>query len=866
MQLKAMISRLSYSAYKSSSSIAKLPLNFFGAVVGPEATRYNKDTENRAMEQDDDRVHAVFLSPFPYQPKVGGDEKNAPNATPKSKKARHEAAQIAAERPYLITVQRMGEESRQVRFRMDPSAFSSLTDLEREAFAAGDFDKISTSDSRLKNVLDSIAGRRRPMNLTHLGDADLEFILMDRKHFLGVGRHDTMFFRSFDPTSIRMYHDYAKGSFTGYQVPVISARANDIIPLNYQGLILVGPEYIWRNQKLGFVPDDTRKLLIGELPLPGHYDDGTKFGDVLNIMCDGDGPNSNDAPLEIVTGFFVDHDDIVLAGKDQTPVRVGMGVSFGQDDRDHGAIWFGNPSLKALHGLVESIQRRDGEAWLTVRVGLTRQNLPPFLGFAGFSHDALLQTDLRISVRAECVVTTLNIVPLPLHNCPQPSSRDTWKLGNTAQPLRQNAYVAGHMDFDLGLFRRADGSLSGDRREKSTNTNHKALELLSYWCARGGPITDREFSLHSDWKNSFMERSYGRSGGVFLPTATLRAVQLFPPEQALAIIANASRMFGGTGLDTQLVVLRDALHRFVEAKAKRTKIRAGRGSSISFNPNMSGLVLFQLLQKYGSERDFTTEFREGAVVVTVKNIGDVTVTAILGIDGGRFRLEGGKGIIQLLGPVGFKNTLYNPKTKWQESGEGSAEITFGGYLSKDRHGGELTGALYYEGDGGDGAGRKHKLGIWPERSVSYRRRAVKSRLTHSCGGRRRGQWPLGFLRRREGCRRRGRTWSIRLSQQASLRGCQTAGGRAGPCTVQIKKPQHRYPKSGPSAQYGTAKVLCSHAADSVCGGRRQHRRRRRNGIWRCRWQQGHATGRSESSRLCASFFTVSQGRLRLLVV
>jgi hypothetical protein len=94
------------------------------------------------MDQDDDRVHAVNLGPLPYRPKVGGDEKNAPNATPKSKKARHEKAQIAADcaRPYFITVQRMGE-SRQVRFRMDPSAFSSMTDLEREAFAAGDFDK-----------------------------------------------------------------------------------------------------------------------------------------------------------------------------------------------------------------------------------------------------------------------------------------------------------------------------------------------------------------------------------------------------------------------------------------------------------------------------------------------------------------------------------------------------------------------------------------------------------------------------------------------------------------------------------------------------------------------------------------------------
>ena len=67
-----------------------------------------------------------------------------------------------------------------------------------------------------------------------------------------------------------------------------------------------------------------------------------------------------------------------------------------------------------------------------------------------------------------------------------------------------------------------------------------------------------------------------------------------------------------------------------------------------------------------------------------------------------------------LGPeVWGELILFDSKRSRLDSGEGLAEITFNSYLSMDRHGGQLTGALY-EGNGGDGTGRKHKSGIWPE--------------------------------------------------------------------------------------------------------------------------------------------------------
>jgi hypothetical protein len=104
-------------------------------------------------------------------------------------------------------------------------------------------------------------------------------------------------------------------------------------------------------------------------------------------------------------------------------------------------------------------------------------------------------------------------------------------------------------------------------------------------------------------------------------------------------------------------------------------------------------------------------FKEGAVVARLKDVK--SLAAILGTEDGVIHLEGGKGSIRFFGPVSLKLILYDPKRSQLDSGDGLAEITFDNYLSMDRHGGQLTGALY-GGDGGDGTSREHKSGIWPE--------------------------------------------------------------------------------------------------------------------------------------------------------
>ena len=678
------------------------------------------------MDNDEIQVVAVNLGSSPYRSGVGGGEKKeiAPCVTPRLKKARHEAAQSTAHcvGPHDITVERACtgrelEESRPVVFRLHPSAYRLIPENDRVAFALNDFDRLQ--DSRLKNVLCSVAGLRRPIDISHLGNADLLYEIMDRKQ-LGAGPHDTMFFRKMDPTTLVMRTDLGSGHYTGDLHPSIAVEANDIHNLG-SGCILVGPPYVWPQQKLGLIPDETKKAQFYDLSLHGLEDDGTKLGDALEIRTDSDGSNPRDVPLEIITGRpgrNMAADAIVLCGKDKdVAVRVSMGISFEQDPRDHAAIWFGNPSLVVCHGYVESIRHLDGESWLNVQLALARDNLPSYLIFSRTRQDALFQTNLRMRVRGECVLSAMHILPLPLHNCPDSLSDNKRQLGIAApQPLRQNTYVTGHMEFDLGLFRKTDDHQSGDHREISTNTNHKALELLSFFCARGGPITVTQtdpdhLKCQAAWKAKFIQETARRLGGLFEPKVTLLAVDPFPPEQAVSTIANCSQMLGSTGINPQLAVLRAALRRLAELKSKRTKNRVGRSSAVSFIPNVSGSVLFQLLHKFVRASDYIVLFKEGAVVASVKDVN--SVAAILGTEDGVIHLEGGQGSIQFFGPVNFKLILFDSKRSRLDSGEGLAEITFNSYLSMDRHGGQLTGALY-EGNGGDGTGRKHKSGIWPE--------------------------------------------------------------------------------------------------------------------------------------------------------
>ena len=103
---------------------------------------------------------------------------------------------------------------------------------------------------------------------------------------------------------------------------------------------------------------------------------------------------------------------------------------------------------------------------------------------------------------------------------------------------------------------------------------------------------------------------------------------------------------------------------------------------------------------------------------------DDKVAAILG------RVEvplEGAGSVQVIGPYQFTLGLYDPRKRDLDSADGIGEVIVAGYVSKDRHGAQLTGALYEgaEGDakgggGGEGTRTKHSTGVWPERSKLYR--------------------------------------------------------------------------------------------------------------------------------------------------
>ena len=663
-------------------------------------------------------IVAVNLGPSPYRPaNVSKGEKRAPDDTPKSKRARLPAAEQDYVGRLEITMplkDRAGNiaAGRQVAFRLDPRAYQVMPEKDRKAFESNDFGKLD--NPKLKKAMESIVGlgAQRQKDLSHLENGDDLIFHIKERQTLGAGPYDTMFFGEIDPTSIVMLSDFDKG----YQEPAVTVKANDLIPVG-NGMAVVGPSYIWQFQKFSLIPEKTLKALFYDKSLPGVADEGIKIGDVLCIRTDDDGSEPKNAPLKTITGSWATRDGIVLCGPNlDFPARVTMGISFETGLRDDGAMFHGNPSLKVCHGYVDSIEKDDqGVTWLNVILVLTRDNLPSHLKFWRMRPDALLQTNLRTKVKPEWVLSAMQILPLPLHTCPESLSDN--KLGISAA-LRRNCYVAGHLNVDQGSFRLVDGSYS---RDYCSDVNgNDGLMQLSRLAARGGRITDPDYQSHDLWKQKFNKDSESQYGGRFEPKATLCAVEPFPAEQALPTIVNCARMLGGMATDAHLGVLRNSLLRFATSKAKRSKQRA---SPASFSPGVPGPVLFQLLQTHANG-EYTTLLKEGAVVVSYKDIQNVDT--MLGTKDGMFPLEGGAGIVQLLGPVDFTLNLYNTSKKVGqmpvETAEGSPEISFACFIALDRHGGQLSGALY-EGGGGDGkkgdskAARNHDPGIWPERSV-----------------------------------------------------------------------------------------------------------------------------------------------------
>jgi hypothetical protein len=374
-----------------------------------------------------------------------------------------------------------------------------------------------------------------------------------------------------------------------------------------------------------------------------------------------------------------------------------------------------NPSLEICHGFVAAISdspEKTGEILLTVRIALSRDNLPSYLKMPVLPRDAVFQTNLQVNIRSSWVRSSFKILPLPLHIVSgfTPDEQST-RPGNTAsRPIQRDVYVAGHLEFAKGEFVADSDSESHDSgarieaaggpqrspawTKRHQDPNYMHLALLHDWCARGGAITDKDFqSQHAPWKARYLEDLKRHQGGRYLTKATLFPVDAFSPELALSTISECAMLPTQPAFCPILFALHAAIRRCALSKAKRVK---GKPSgSVSIDANISGCALLQLVHKFVSDNEVKVQFKEGAVEASIRNLDDAE--KLIGVRDGRFDFDGA-GIVQFFGPLTCRWVLYNPKKRTEDSVgvDGNAEVVFGRYVAMDRHGGELTGDI----DGG----------------------------------------------------------------------------------------------------------------------------------------------------------------------
>ena len=299
-----------------------------------------------------------------------------------------------------------------------------------------------------------------------------------------------------------------------------------------------------------------------------------------------------------------------------------------------------------------------------------------------------------------------NVWPVVLHPCGDEIRENRRRAGEPG-PLSGNAYVCGHLEIEVAKDHDPAGgaafSSRSDISQPPSSPDSEALAIWSAFCAHAPPDDRPEFAPHRDWVKQYMAQNGGRFAKV---TATLASVEPFPPGQVLDTLQATAQMFGGRAYGPYLGVLRNTVVRVVESKARRTTLRPGHFTSDLAIP---GNILFEMLREYVDPGSMTTKFEEGAVVVTMNDIKDAA--KLLDNPDGLFHF-GGAGFVQILGHVVWRWWLYDKRRTPQECTwhvEGSTQVTFHKYVSKDRHGGELTGALLHENDdtgAGAGGGKK----------------------------------------------------------------------------------------------------------------------------------------------------------------
>ena len=632
--------------------------------------------------------------------------------------------------------------------RDDPSKYivlQSTEDVLREIDSDGNVMAAFNSESgfldqlpagRMKELIASLTGQpgRTCIKLDHIRNSDMVYEIVCRSS-TGARKVDKMLVEGIERSSLSMRNDYDSKIYTGVQAASFTIVARDLYDIG-NGYAIMGPSYPWDHQYVHDIIPATFQRLFYDSSLLGLEDDGTKVGDVLHFQVPSD-PAGNmpvERPLLILSGFSPtedSEDDIILAGEHKNiPVRTSMGISFTFDQLPsslHEAVSGGdNPSLAACHGFVSGIADTDDGIVLTVRIALTRDNLPSFLKWPRLPQESVLQTNLMAIIPAKCVVSTFKIVPVQLHCLAGFTRRDKHALGMIpSQPIKRDVYVAGHLQLSPGAFQqdRKSGpeaqSVSErlalkDWHDRYSSDSYKAFALLSDFCARGGAISDRDFAEHhAPWKVRYLELTRLRNGGRYAPKVTLARTTPFPASAALTTIRKCAHLVGYPQYGPYMFELHAAVRRCAEAKARKAKYRPGLAVLVS--TNLPGAVLMQLVHENAKEA--RVSFKEGAVEAVVdvfesaKHLIESDNCDNLNTDRGVFNLEG-LGIIEFFAPITFRWVLYNPKKCAEDSDigvDGRAEIIFSRYVAKDRHGADLAGEINAEdrGDGGEERGKRN---------------------------------------------------------------------------------------------------------------------------------------------------------------
>ena len=602
-----------------------------------------------------------------------------------------------------------------------------LGDDAQMAFQCGDVSNLPSS-CPLKHFLDSVSNdpAKRQQGIDHLNDEpEIPFELVPLASS-GARKGDKVLYREIDRGSLVMRTDFESKPYIGQMLPAIGVFIRDV---HHMGLVVaLGPWYRWANQQWHQIPEPIQRSYFYDQPLGD--DDSLTMGQVFNVVdCSVSG--SSKYPLQIITGSNgkLEAGQVVLCGKNKDiPVGVSMGISFLiRDQIEPGSFAAGsledlltrNPWMATSHGIVERVlgdpSDREGQS-LMVLWCLERGNFPFFLQQNRMHRAALVSTNQRVQLKLNAVGSAFPVVSVTLSSCPEEIPENARHLG-TPGLFSNEAFVSAHMEFDRGAWatdQAAGPAAKSDQQPPSHFSGNKALAALAVfadYCACASP--PQEFREHWAWFKEYTEKRSAEYGGRFCPSAKFGPVEPLPANQVLNIMKARAQMFGPPpSYGPQIASLRNALGRVVELKARRTKTRPGK---LIVDLSISGLILFEILAENVSSGSMSTRFEEGAVVVTLNDIRDAAMLWGEASANGLFTL-GGAGFVQLSGPVEFWYNLYS-RTSAQDVPPfgGSAQMTFHKYVSKDRHGGELTGALLHEDDdtgaGGGGAEEAKKAAV-----------------------------------------------------------------------------------------------------------------------------------------------------------